>query len=327
MNTNVTDIRKEIEDIIKERASQTVKREKLLSIGLTNSDIQQLFFAQRLAKKIQRKARLAEQTETQTEQIVEDILTQIFDRYTFGVEIECFNVRLDNVGIIASNHGLDFRHESYNHIDNNTYYKLVADSSICGENDDRGIECVSPILNGANGGFDSLKACCDTLNEACAKVNRTTGLHVHVGGDISERQYCNVFVNYYFLEGVIDSFMAPSRRHNRFAKSLNDNIEIDRLMRCVNHDNVCACLHNDRYYKVNCMSWSRHHTIEFRQHQGTTDYEKISMWARFCVRLVHWSDNNILQATVTSIDDIEFLTDEEKTFFKNRAAAFASQQQ
>ena len=42
---------------MKERISQTAKREKLLRIGLTNSDIHSLFFAERLAKKMAKKER------------------------------------------------------------------------------------------------------------------------------------------------------------------------------------------------------------------------------------------------------------------------------
>jgi hypothetical protein len=87
----------------------------------------------------------------------------------------------------------------------------VSDGSIRGDNP---IECVSPILNGARGGFDTLKACCASLREVGAMVNRSTGLHVHVGGRITEKQYANTFANYYYLESVIDSFMSPSRREN-----------------------------------------------------------------------------------------------------------------
>lgn len=119
MNTNVTGIRKEAEDIMKERTSQTVKREKLLSIGLTNSDIKQLFFAERLAKKIAKKERDA------ARQIMVDTLEQIFARYTFGVEIECYNVRATQLVDNATNRGLEMRREGYNHDDNDHYYKRL----------------------------------------------------------------------------------------------------------------------------------------------------------------------------------------------------------
>lgn len=314
MNTN-TDIRKEVENIMKERATQTVKREKLLKIGLTTSDISQLFHAERLAKKLAKKEREA------ARQVMVDTLEQIFARYTFGVEIECYNARPSRLVATAQSKGLEMHHESYNHADNDRYYKLVSDASINGNDP---IECVSPILNGNNGGFDTLKACCAALNEVGAKVNRSTGLHVHVGGQITEKQYANTFANYFYLESVIDTFMAPSRRDNTYAKRLNGSINRDCLDIVSNARGVNDVFHNNRYYKINCCSWERHHTIEFRQHQGTTDYNKISNWARFCVKLVHWSENHRLTAPITSIDNIEFLTDEEKTYFKNRAQQLAN---
>lgn len=313
MNTNVNDIRKEAQDIMKERSTQAVKREKLLSIGLTNSDIQQLFFAERLAKKIAKKERDA------ARQIVENTLEQIFARYTFGVEIECYNARPSALVSNATQRGLQMQHEGYNHRDNDRYYKLVSDCSISGNDP---IECVSPILDGSNGGFDSLKACCDTLNEVGAKVNKSTGLHVHVGGQITERQYCNTFVNYFYLETIIDTFVSPSRRQgNRYCKAMLGEINEARLNAADTHGQIESVFHCDRYYKINATAWSRHHTIKFRQHQGTTDYNKISNWARFCIKLVHWSETHRLTAHVTNIDDIEFLTDAEKTYFKNRQNA------
>ena len=69
------------------------------------------------------------------------------------------------------------------------------------------------------------------------------------------------------------------------------------------------------------MSINRHGTIEFRQHQGTTDFEKISNWVRFCAKLVQWSKENVLSNDALSIDNIPFITESEKAFFKSRANA------
>ena len=190
--------REQAQAIMKERTTKEVKREKLLKIGLTENDISTLFFTERMIARQGLKAKAADRARR-----------RFLASYTFGVEIECCNVRPDTIGIIASRRGLDMRHEGYNHTDHRSHYKLVPDGSLHGTDP---IECVSPILGNTKQGFDSLKACCDTLNEAGARVNRSTGLHVHVGGNISERQYCNTFANYYRLEAVIDTFMAPSRR-------------------------------------------------------------------------------------------------------------------
>lgn len=319
-----------------ERAPQRVKREKLLSIGISESDIRQLFFAERLAARQARRAALAEQQAHLAEQQQEQArlaqeqariaaarlaeIDRIIARYTFGVEIECYNINPRNLENIATAHGLAMHAETYNHTTKH-HYKLVHDASIIGAG---GIECVTPVLQDKQG-FDSLKACCDSLAAAGAKVNRSTGLHVHVGGNITAQQYVNTFVNYMYLETVIDSFMADSRRrnNNHFCKSLLNRK--NALLQAHDINSVYFALNCDRYYKVNPCSYNRHHTIEFRQHQGTIEYDKISNWARFCIKLVEYSATHRLTAPVATIDDIEFLTDTEKQYLKQRAAKLAPQ--
>ena len=44
-----------------------------------------------------------------------------------------------------------------------------------------------------------------------------------------------------------------------------------------------------RYYKMNLQSYSRHQTIEFRQHSGTVEFTKISNWILFLHNLVEYS--------------------------------------
>ena len=96
------------------------------------------------------------------------------------------------------------------------------------------------------------------------------------------------------------------------------------LRNCETREEVYQALGGSRYYKVNPCSWSRHQTIEFRQHQGSTDFEKISNWVSFCAELVVWSRDNRLTRPVTSIDDIPFLKVAEKTYFKRRQRVLAN---
>lgn len=234
-------------------------------------------------------------------------------KFTFGVEIECL-VAANLMRESATRNAMSFQYEGYNHTDNNHYYKFVSDSSIRGENP---IECVSPVLTGKTG-MKSLETCCKALNEANAQVNRSTGLHVHIGAqNLSDEAYINVFKNYQKLEKVIDTFMAPSRRANnsQWCRTLQGK----NFERCLTKSDVYDVMMGNRYFKVNACSYARHQTIEFRQHQGSTDFEKISNWVKFCAKLVAWSKKNVLREEVNSIDDIPFLTKKEKTFFKQRA--------
>lgn len=240
-------------------------------------------------------------------------------RFTFGVEMECF-VNSGAIRTAAERTGMAYEYEGYNHRDGHSYFKFTTDSSVRGMDDP--IECVSPVLTG-NDGKRMLKNACKTLNKADAKVNSTCGLHVHIGAaKLTDKQYCNVFVNYMYLEAVIDTFMAQSRRNNEYANTIQDHKYA--IERAVTIQNIQNALHNWRYHKINPMSYDRHKTIEFRQHSGTTNYEKIINWVNFCGKLVIWSKKNRLTAPVASIDEIPFLSNEEKSFFKARAEHFAS---
>lgn len=251
--------------------------------------------------------------------ILADVEGKVSGRFTFGVEMECF-VNSGAIRTAAERTGMAYEYEGYNHRDGHSYFKFTTDSSVRGMDDP--IECVSPVLTG-NDGKRMLKNACKTLNKADAKVNSTCGLHVHIGAaKLTDKQYCNVFVNYMYLEAVIDTFMAQSRRNNEYANTIQDHKYA--IERAVTIQNIQNALHNWRYHKINPMSYDRHKTIEFRQHSGTTNYEKIINWVNFCGKLVIWSKKNRLTAPVASIDEIPFLSNEEKSFFKARAEHFAS---
>lgn len=247
-----------------------------------------------------------------------DMSATVRTAFTFGVEIEC-NVARGSIREAAEVTGMSYQYEGYNHTDGHSYFKFTTDGSVTGEN---AIECVSPVMSGQKG-KSALRCAIDTLNRAGAMVNRSCGLHVHIGAaSLTQQQYANVFNNYYYLETLIDSFMARSRRRdaNYYCRSLSDH---SALTRCGSVSEVQCVLDNDRYHKINPMSYGRHKTIEFRQHQGTTNYKKIVNWVSFCGKLVEWSKKNRLTANVTSIDDIPFLTAAEKKFFKSRIEELA----
>lgn len=115
--------------------------------------------------------------------------------------------------------------------------------------------------------------------------------------------------------------MSQSRRNNGYCAPLRGHSSAILQARTI--QDMYDAFNGDRYYKVNVDSWSRHNTIEFRQHQGSVSYEKITMWAKFCLKLVAWSADNRLTEDVRSIKDIPFLTKAEKDWFTNRANTLA----
>lgn len=231
---------------------------------------------------------------------------------TFGVEIEC-NVARSSMLAAARQNRVEVHYEGYNHTDNDHYYKFVTDASVTGTNP---IECVSPILKDNSEGHESLKTALKALNEAGASVNSSCGLHVHVGvEEYTDKEYVNIFRNYQKMEVLIDSFMAPSRRGNcTWAKSI---LSFYYGREGMTKEDVRYQM-GGRYYKVNPESYRRHKTVEFRQHQGTVNYEKISNWVNFCLKLVAWSKENVLDREIHTVAEIPFLDESEKRFFERR---------
>lgn len=281
-------LNEEISEVLKSSTSKQTKQIALIKLGLRPNDIKQLLGVIRVETKCKFNANLL----------------------TFGVEIECYNVIRERLIDEVSRRNISIESQRYNHQNNKVAYKIVSDASIIGDNAN---EVVSPILKGKKG-LDSLKSVCDSLMAVDARVNKSTGLHIHFDASkISDTHFVQIFKNYQKLEYVIDSFMPVSRRcdNNTFCKSLtNQYLNVDTI------DGVIRSLRS-RYFKVNAESYLRHKTIEFRQHGGTTDYVKIANWINFLRKLVQYSfDSEIRECS--SIAEIPFLTNQEKEYFTNR---------
>lgn len=281
-----------INDVMNSKTSRSAKRNNLVKLGLRPGDIQYIFSQYKVS--VERTGKFD------------------FSKLTFGIEIECYNFTRESLIEVGGAKNLNIVSRGYTH-EHTDYFKIVSDGSLTGENSN---EVVTPVLKGKSG-LSSLEALCKSLEEVGAMVNRSCGLHVHIGAaSISDAHYIRVARNYQKLETAIDSFMPESRRgdNNTYCGStLNIN-----LSGCKTKADVANAFHNDRYYKFNAMAYSAHRTIEFRQHSGTTSYEKISRWVMFLAKLIEYSYNNELTGYICEINDIPFLTDEEKTYFINR---------
>ena len=235
-------------------------------------------------------------------------------RFTIGVEIECFNINKDAIIRTLKAKRVKAIATGYNHTDYEDTYKLGSDCSIQGF---ESCEVVSPILHNLN----SLKKVCNVINEAGAQVNKSCGLHVHFGAkDFTVAQWVRIIRNYAALESIIDSFMPMSRRgnENRYCKSIQRAASyLEANPACDMYD-IREAFCSDRYHKVNVMSYSSHKTIEFRQHSGTTDFNKIENWINFLRGLLEYSINNETIISASSIDEIPFLTDAQKRYFNER---------
>lgn len=285
-------LKEQVEEIVKSNMSKQTKSVSLVKLGLSPYEVSLLLGSIKVQKGCKFNA----------------------NTLTFGVECETYNVVRDALIREVEQRNISIQSEGYNHRDNNQYYKIVSDASIQGAN---GQEVVSPILKGKQG-LNSLKLVCDSLNAIGAKVNRSTGLHVHFDASkISDLHFVQIFKNYQKLESVIDSFMPQSRRsqNNDYCRSiqgLNYNA-------CTTKSDIIR-MNGTRYRKVNAESYLSHKTVEFRQHSGTTEYEKIANWINFLRKLIQYSFENEIQEC-GSIEEIPFLTETEKQYFINRREA------
>ena len=289
-------LNQQIENIFESSTSTAVITRSLRALGIQQHEISALFFQYGVTK-------------------------QSLANITFGVEIECYNVEREEIAQRLREAGVACYVEGYNHRDHRDHFKVVTDASLHGNNT---AEVVSPILKGKKG-MQTLEKVCKVLNEINAKVNKSCGLHVHFGLDkVDFATYKNIFYNYAKIESVIDSFMPQSRRENGFCKSFRayGNNIYELLSNASDKNDIARTFSNDRYFKVNPVAYQRHNTIEFRQHSGTTDYEKMSNWIEFLKALIEFSKSHRIESA-NSVNDLPFISASRKRFFNNRVAALA----
>lgn len=212
--------------------------------------------------------------------------------------------------------GVEAWAEGYNHATKD-HWKVVPDASVAGDGY-YGVEVVSPPLKGRETWWQ-IEAVCDTLDELGAVVNRSCGLHVHVDADdLAVGEIQNLVRTYIRHEGELDQRVAPSRRgdHNTYCRSLSTMIRTGDMERAwTKHD--LAASSADRYAKLNLKALTRHGTVEFRQHQGTRNTEKVSHWVDLVVRMVDLARCGGSQG-FGSIDEQLGLSDEDQAWWQER---------
>lgn len=218
-------------------------------------------------------------------------MEQNLENFTFGVEIECLAPRhgsRDSIAAGLRTRDIEVENQMYNHRAQ-SQWKIVSDGSVS-HPQRTGAEVVSPVLRG-QAGLDEVARVCRALEAIGCVVNRTCGLHIHVGirgtPMADDVDFFKRLVKLYAkFEPVIDTFVAPSRRGN--ANSYCRKVELNACIERAGdmHTLFRAYNNGSRYAKLNLQSYWRHGTVEFRQHQGTTDARKVTNWVIFCLRMV-----------------------------------------
>ena len=210
----------------------------------------------------------------------------------FGIEIEAYGIDRRRVATALHQAGINCNAEYYNH-NTRMEWKVVTDASLSGTDT---FELVSPILQGEEG-LEQVRIVSEVLIRLGAKINRSCGLHVHFdAANMDLTNWKRLISNYAGLESTIDSMMPQSRRGdtNTYCRSM----KIANLRSKIESARTLDQLRNifpNRYSKINTQAFSRHRTIEFRQHSGTFESEKIINWIVFLHNLVDYSKNNAIE--------------------------------
>lgn len=151
-----------------------------------------------------------------------------------------------------------------------------------------GLELVSPILTADT--LQQVNAVCAELSRLRARVNRTCGLHVHIGArHLSLSAIKHLVVLYANNEAHLDALVPTSRKgdNNTYCISVKNHLQLRPFLRRVSvEDASLSVARGSRYGKLNLAAYAKHGTVEFRHHSGTTDPEKIKNWALLCGKLV-----------------------------------------
>lgn len=142
-----------------------------------------------------------------------------------------------------------------------------------------GWEIVSPPLQGETG-LEQVRTATRVLRELGATANRSTGMHVHHDvNDLTADQLKNAVISYANNQDILDGLVAPSRRQQAqptYCRRLSDG-DLQTIRNCTTLEQLKRT-GIQRYRTINIASFAKHGTLEFRQHQGTCDFEKIATW-------------------------------------------------
>lgn len=301
--------------ILAQETTKTSKIQQLLNLGLTHTQIADLVtrgnrgFVWNVHKKMLDNGTYM--PAPMTSSAIPVALDYSFTR-RWGVEIEAYNCTREKLIRELRDAGIKVYFEGYTHRATN-YWKLVTDSSLSGSNT---FELVSPILEG-EAGLSELEKVCWVLELCSVKVNDSCGLHIHMdAADFTMETWKNLALTYKHIEPMIDKFMPNSRRNNTYCRSLN-TVSDDKIKSARTIDELREVYHNQRYHKVNFEAYSRHKTVEFRQHSGTTNFTKIENWVRFIQRLIIFASAGNIPAGI-SLENLPFLEEKQKLFYKLR---------
>ena len=227
------------------------------------------------------------------------------ERMTFGIEIETIGKTREEVArAIQSVVGGTVRHvgtprcyDPWEVTDRKgRAWKVVADSSLNAEFNKRA-EIVSPILEYED--IPELQRVVRAVRRAGAKVDRSCGIHIHIGARPFTAQKLAILAKmvYKHEDLIFEALKVRRNRRESYAKPLEDafirRLE-SRKPRTMDELNEAwygylnrepSHYDSTRYHGLNLHNVWYRGTIEFRYFNGTLHAGKIKAYIQFCVAL------------------------------------------
>lgn len=157
-----------------------------------------------------------------------------------------------------------------------------------------------------------VKRVTQVLTSVKARVNSTTGMHVHL--DARYRDHRKMFSRLVSAQRILFAMQPKSRRDNKYCRA-NKTKVYNKARRTI-----------DRYHGVNPLSYSEHRTIEVRLHSGTVSFEKIVNWVKILISVVDQKSKTSIQTprTVDNFCKTFGIGDELRAYIQARVNKFKS---
>lgn len=225
--------------------------------------------------------------------------------HPFGMEIEHYNTGRYEVAQALKHKGLKALYYDDIIHTKKVEWRTVPDSTIHG---DQPAELLSPGLPPLSGleGFRQMDVVFETLNEMGGQVNTSCGFHVHMDARGLSQNAIRAAAGFYAVnQSWFDMLVARSRRGGNSAThggARMENSELRHLDQIGRNGYYIDSFNWDRYCTVNLAAYSRHGTIEFRQHQGTLNATKAKTWVKLLLAVVEFG---VRRQDVGSLWDLE----------------------
>jgi hypothetical protein len=216
---------------------------------------------------------------------------------SYGVEIEIAGLSEEQAYLVLRLAKVDVHDPGRGSSGSAGKWKLHSDNSIrdprasANGTSTRTCEVVSPVLSGTDG-LKQIRKVVTALKKYGAYVNESCGLHVHVGAqDLDAQDAKAICSRYKKYQPTIDKFFIANRREGRnsYCIGVDSVVDICNQQRRSNTIRDIANMINNRYHAVNLCAYTKHGTIEFRQHHGTLNAAEITNWVCFILGFVETS--------------------------------------